>query len=109
MKNAILVGADKLGNIPEVLKDFGIDILKHISGRASTHQRKVPSLPRGADLMILFTDFLGHNVMKSYRSAAEKQSLPVIICKRSASCMRETLAHLNQAMNKPEFFVLPPA
>lgn len=89
--NAILVGADRLGNIPEVLTDFGIRIESHVTGRERNHQRKSPSLPRRANLLILFTDFLGHNVMKSYRSAAEQLGVPVVCCRRSVCSLREAL------------------
>ena len=45
--NATLVGADRLGNIPAVLRTQGIAILGHISGRPAADQRRVPGLPRG--------------------------------------------------------------
>jgi len=63
--NAVLVGADRLGNIPDSLAGFGIRIRRHVTGRLSAHQRSTPVLPRDTDLLILFTDFLNHNVMKS--------------------------------------------
>ena len=85
--NAVLVGADRLGNIPESLAEFGIRIQRHVTGRSSGHQRSMPALPRDTDLLILFTDFLNHNVMKSYRNQAQVQGIPVIACKRSASCL----------------------
>ena len=37
--NAVIVGADRLGNIPDVLAAFGIQIQRHITGRASVHQQ----------------------------------------------------------------------
>jgi hypothetical protein len=85
--NAMVVGADRLGNIPEALAGFGIQIHRHVTGRHSTHQRSVQSLPRDTDLLILFTDFLNHNAMKCYRGQAQAQGIPVIACKRSASCL----------------------
>lgn len=67
---ALLVGADRLGNIPEVLADHGISVVGHVSGRNPAHQRRMGDSGRQADLMILFTDFLGHNVMKQFRDLA---------------------------------------
>ena len=58
--NARLVGADRLGNIPDVLSEFGIRIASHISGRQPGHQRRA-LVPAGIQVVILFTDFLGHN------------------------------------------------
>ena len=90
--NAVIVGADRLGNIPDVLKGHNIAILQHISGRHSAHQKKTPQLPTGADLLILLTDFLGHNVMKTFRSAAQRSCIRVVACRRSVCCMKQALA-----------------
>jgi hypothetical protein len=89
--NALIVGADRLGNIPEVLGSFGIRIQEHVSGRQAAHQRRPGAMARDTQLMILFTDFLGHNVMKSFRSQAQAEGVPVIACRRSASCLAVSL------------------
>lgn len=89
--NAVVVGADRLGNIPDLLREMGIQVAKHISGRASAHQRTLPVLPRGTQLLILFTDFLNHNAMRSFRSQAEAQGIRVLACRRSASCLMPAL------------------
>lgn len=83
--NCIVVGADRLGNIPELLETLGIRIVHHVSGRASAHQRRIARLPSNAQLLILFTDFLNHNVMRSYRAQAQAQGLRILACRRSAS------------------------
>jgi hypothetical protein len=85
--NAVVVGADRLGNIPEALEKMGIRITRHISGRASAHQKQVAAMPAGTDLLILFTDFLNHNAMRSYRSSAAAQGIRILACRRSASCL----------------------
>lgn len=89
---ALLVGADRLGNIPEVLADHGINIVGHVSGRNPAHQRRLADGGRQADLMILFTDFLGHNVMKQFRALAARQGIRVLACRRSVSCLLTCLA-----------------
>lgn len=89
--NAVIVGADRLGNLPDVLKANNIKISKHITGRDPSHQKKNLSLPSGTHLLILLTDFLGHNVMKSFRSAAERQNIPIVACKRSVCSMQQAL------------------
>jgi len=89
--DATVVGADRLGNIPQVLKAHGIDICRHISGRDAADQRRVGALPRGTQLLILFTDFLNHNAMRGFRRAAQEQGVPVLACRRSASCLVEAL------------------
>jgi hypothetical protein len=89
--NATLVGADRLGNIPALLETQGIRVLCHISGRAASDQRRAGGLPKGTQLLILFTDFLGHNVMRAFRRAAEEDGIPVLACRRSASCLMQSL------------------
>jgi hypothetical protein len=92
--NAMVVGADRLGNIPDALSSLGIRIAYHVTGRDSSHQRKVAGLPTGIDLVILFTDFLGHNVMKSFRQVARDEGVRVVVCKRSVcSVMRALECH----------------
>ncbi|WKU20828.1 DUF2325 domain-containing protein [Advenella alkanexedens] len=89
--NAVIVGADRLGNIPGLLKEHNIEIRQHISGRDSAHQKKTYQLPSGTQMVILLTDFLGHNVMKSFRSAAQRAGVPVVACRRSLGSMQQAL------------------
>jgi hypothetical protein len=88
--NALLVGADRLGNIPDVLQEFGIRIAGHVSGRQPGHQKRA-ALPAGIELVILFTDFLGHNVMRQFRDRARAQGLRVLCCRRSTSSLRQAI------------------
>jgi hypothetical protein len=83
----VVVGADHLGTIPELLETMGIRVASHISGRAASHQRQIGALPSGTDLLILFTDFLNHNAMRNYRRKAQAQGIRVLACRRSASCL----------------------
>ena len=89
--SAVVVGADRLGNIPELLKGHNIAIKHHISGRDPSHQKKTLQLPSGTELLILLTDFLGHNVMKTFRAAAQKAGVRVLACRRSVCSMKQAL------------------
>ena len=88
---AIVVGADRLGRIPALLKQHGIEIVRHVTGRDAAAQRRIGLLPQGIDLLILFTDFLNHNAMHSFRRAAREQGVPVVACRRSSSELAATL------------------
>ena len=90
---AYLVGADNLGNIPQLLENYGIRIRRHISGRLPAHQRAPDGLI-SAELVILFTDFLGHNVMRQYREAAHRNNAMLIACRRSACALSTALNKL---------------
>lgn len=89
--SAIVVGADRLGNIPDLLKGHNIAIRHHISGRDPAHQKRTLQLPSGTDLLILLTDFLGHNVMKTFRAAAQRSGVRVVACRRSVCSMKQAL------------------
>ncbi len=90
-KQAVVVGADRLGKIPQLLRQHNIRIARHISGREPVHQKKGLQLPSGTEVLILLTDFLGHNVMKSFRAAAQRAGVPVLACKRSISSLQLAL------------------
>ncbi len=89
--SALVVGADRLGNIPDLLRDHNIAIRHHISGRDPSHQKKTPQLPSGTQLVILLTDFLGHNVMKTFRAAAQRAGIQVMACRRSVCSVKQAL------------------
>ena len=89
--SAVVVGADRLGNIPDLLKVHNIAIRQHISGRDPSHQKKTLQLPSGTQLLILLTDFLGHNVMKTFRAAAQRSGIRVLACRRSVCSMKQAL------------------
>lgn len=91
--SAVVVGADRLGNIPEVLRGHNIAIMQHISGRDPAHQKRTLKLPSGTQLLILLTDFLGHNVMKTFRAAAQRSGVRVLVCRRSVCSMKQALNH----------------
>ena len=88
--NAVIVGADRLGNIPDV-RAHRIAITHHISGRDPSHQKRALALPSGTEMLILLTDFLGHNVMKTFRTAAQKSGIRVVACRRSVCSMQQAL------------------
>lgn len=89
--NAVVVGADRLGNIPDVLNGHNIRITHHVSGRDPSHQRRGLQLPTNTAVVILLTDFLGHNVMKAFRQAAQKSGAKVMACRRSVGAVQQAL------------------
>lgn len=99
--SAVVVGADRLGNIPDLLKGHNIAIKHHISGRDPAHQKKTLQLPSGTDLLILLTDFLGHNVMKTFRAAAQKSGVQVLVSRRSVCNLKKALNQCGYCENCP--------
>ncbi|OZI30408.1 hypothetical protein CAL29_20460 [Bordetella genomosp. 10] len=99
--SAVVVGADRLGNIPDLLKGHNISITHHISGRDPSHQKRGLSLPTGTQLVILLTDFLGHNVMKTFRHSAQRAGIKVVACRRSVCSMQQALNQCGLCPNNP--------
>ena len=91
MTEALVVGADRLGNLLDLLKSHNIKVRHHITGRETAHQKRDEHLPNGTSLVILLTDFLGHNVMKSYRCAAQWAGVQILCCRRSKGSMQQAL------------------
>ncbi|OAD19118.1 hypothetical protein THIOM_005268 [Candidatus Thiomargarita nelsonii] len=88
---AIIIGADRLGNIEKLLKERGLSVLKHITGRRPKAQGGQVVSMSHAKVMILFTDFVGHNVMCNFRKQAKAQQIPFIACKRNISDLARCL------------------
>ncbi len=89
--NAMLIGADDPGNIPAVLSGLEIRIAQRVSGRLAAHQHRLPCVPKNIELLIMFTDFIGRNVMRSCHCQGQAQGIPVIVSRRSASCLISSL------------------
>lgn len=90
----LLVGADRLGNIESVLRERGYGEHMHVKGRKPRMQRRWAGSMGKTRLMVLFTDFLGHNVMRSYRQLAKDNGVPVIACRRSTVSLTLALDRL---------------
>ena len=80
---ALLVGADKLGNIPEALESFGIESYTHWTGRKKG-MRKM-DIPEATDVVIVFTDFIEHNMTKQVKQQAKDMNIPCVYSKRACS------------------------
>ena len=93
----LLIGADRLGNIESLLRERGYPDQVHIKGRKPSMQRRWSGSLEGTRLMVLFTDFLGHNVMRNFRRLAKEQGVPVVACRRSTVSLSQALDRLQQA------------
>ena len=55
---ALLVGADRLGNIPDTLNSYGINDYIHWPGRKKGMRNY--DIPEEVDMIIVFYDFIEH-------------------------------------------------
>ncbi|TDX48948.1 DUF2325 domain-containing protein [Orenia marismortui] len=83
----VIVGGDKLGNIPTELNKLGFDKIEHISGRKSYKIQ----LTTNADMVLVLTDYISHNLCKNVKCKAKECDVPVLFCRRSWSCIYKKL------------------
>ena len=83
----LIVGADHLGNIA---KKLGYHSLTHIKGRKNINRRNL-KIPKRTDLIVVMTDYVGHNLACYIRELARNQSVPVIFSKRSWAYLSQKL------------------
>ena len=97
MKHALLIGCDGkyLKGIKAVLATYGISVIRHVEGRHRHEQSRVTvNIPQKTDLMIIFTDYLNHNIKNLYYDAVKGTGIKTIICKRSAPLLNQHLGKL---------------
>ncbi|NEZ47146.1 DUF2325 domain-containing protein [Clostridium niameyense] len=91
--SAFVVGGDRINTIKENLKEMGFDEINHISGRRKRHRKL--QVPVNTDLVLVLTDFIGHNVVESVKEQVKaNKDTQVIYAKRSWTnierCLRQT-------------------
>jgi hypothetical protein len=79
----LIVGADRLGNIPEKLHEKGVEEIIHWSGRKTADLTK--TIPKNVDGIILFCDFINHRLMYNIKRQAKAFNIPIIFSKRSTT------------------------
>jgi hypothetical protein len=85
----LIVGADKLGNLPLELQQHGCQEVIHWDCRKQAAKKK--EIPKKVDMVVVFHDFIGHEMMNSIKEKAKKLKLPLIFSKRSISDIRKKL------------------
>lgn len=76
----LIVGADRLGTIPLQLHKTGVEEIIHWSGRKTGQQRKI--IPKQVDKIIIYCDFINHQLMHHIKRQAKALDIPVVFSKR---------------------------
>ncbi|ERI11079.1 DUF2325 domain-containing protein [Aneurinibacillus aneurinilyticus] len=88
----VVIGADRLGNINALLEEKLDGELIHVSGRKKKDQNySLPQLVKG---VIVFTDYINHNLAKRVKADAKKRNVPIVFAKRSVSHLECTLEQM---------------
>lgn len=90
---ALVIGADYLGAIEQKMRDMGITEIAHITGRNPGEVKRM-NIPKAAAFVLVFTDYINHNLAKAVKHHAKAQSVPLVYAKRSWSAVEQKLIGL---------------
>ncbi|MEQ8156473.1 MAG: DUF2325 domain-containing protein [Clostridiaceae bacterium] len=86
----VIVGGDNIEMINCHLCKKGFCIVKHISGRKNNH--KHIEIPRKADLVIIFIDFVNHKLCEHIKKESKRLGIKTIYSKRAWSSVESLLS-----------------
>ena len=81
----LIIGADRLGDIPIQLRARGVTEIIHWSGRSKAQRKWV--IPDNLTEAIIFYDFIAHNLMLQVKKELKQRSVPITFAKRGMSCL----------------------
>lgn len=88
--HVLIVGGDHLGNISQELQKHGVEKIHHWTGRNRPHWVE-RDIPRSVGLVLVFYDYINHNLASSIKRKAKDRGLPVVYSQRSWSSLGEKL------------------
>lgn len=101
--HVLIVGGDHLGNISQQLQNYGVEKIHHWTGRNHSHW-VARDIPRSVDLILVFYDYVNHNLATTIKRKAKDRDLPVVYSQRSWSALRKRLQSMTQKISgKPVF------
>lgn len=86
---ALIVGGDKLGNIPKVLSENGINDYIHWTGRKKGFRNK--KIPTNIDMIIVLYDYIEHNLTKLIKEQSRSLNIPCVFSKRACTDLQAKL------------------
>lgn len=95
---ALIVGGDRLGNIPDLLNAKGIQEYIHWPGRKKGMRNR--EIPLNVDMIIVLYDFIEHNLASIIKKQSKNLDVPCIFAKRASSDLAMKLEHCKQCKNK---------
>jgi hypothetical protein len=84
----LLVGADRLGNIPHELEHYGCKEIIHWTGR----KERTKPIPERVEMVLVIHDFINHGLMDSVKTQAKRRRLPILFAKRGIAGLKRALA-----------------
>jgi len=91
--SVVVIGGDYMDSIEEKLGKQGIEVVKHITGRKT--KDTCSALPKNAQAVIFFTDYINHNTLCSLKNEAKKRGMKTIFSRRSWSHILQELQNMS--------------
>jgi hypothetical protein len=89
MGTVLVIGGDRLGNIPDVLQYEGFQEIYHVTGRKNSQTKM--KIPVNTKMIVVFTDYVNHNLSTHIKHQAKEKNVPVLFCKRSRVSITKAL------------------
>ena len=86
--HVLIIVRDHLGKISQKLQKHGVKKIHPWTGR-NRSQWAERDIPRSVDMILVFYDYLNHNLVSTINRKAKNQGLPVVYSQRSRSSLRE--------------------
>ncbi len=81
--SVLVVGGDRLGEIPSKLKLFGFTEVKHLSGRKKGHFNV--ALPQQVDMILVLIDYVNHRLAEKIKVEARGKGIRTVFARRAWS------------------------
>ncbi|ACX51784.1 Uncharacterized conserved protein UCP020408 [Ammonifex degensii KC4] len=88
----VVVGGDRLGQIPARLADCGFKEVVHVTGRKVRDISR--QIPMETCLIVVLTDYVNHALAEKVREEAKKRCIPVVFARRAWSAIHFQLRRL---------------
>lgn len=87
----LVIGGDRLGSIEDKLRGEGFNKIAHITGRKKGDVKV--KIPQNMDLVLVLTDYIGHNMAEVIKKRSKKSNMEIMFCKRSWVSMHEDITN----------------
>jgi hypothetical protein len=85
MAGVLVIGGDRVGEIENMLQEKGYRHVYHISGREKSDMKA--SIPADTELVVVFINFVNHNLSKNIKKLAKQKQVPIVFCRRSCDAV----------------------
>ena len=81
--SVLIIGGDRLGNIPVMLRSIGATDIKHVTGRNKRHSSFDISCQ--TDVVLVLIDYVNHNFAQIIKEKAKLSGVKVLFSRRAWS------------------------